>query len=197
MVQAQTLSAPVFGKRSHAADDPKELLWLKEIHNKIWNQERLRPVLFREVEATQADYAALQERLKELHSDRDSPGYNGNKNKIDVLRVKLDFLRSHTSAKTPSASASSSRHPDPNDNEGSEMYSYSSRYKSGKGKRPGFFSLSAKGDRSKNRRTDGKSDLILLASELIKKYPQGSGGSEIVGGQPGLGEFLVSMSHRI
>jgi hypothetical protein len=34
-------------------------------------------------------------------------------------------------------------------------------------------------------------------SELIKKRPQNSGGSVIVSGQPGTGEFLVSLSHRI
>ena len=34
-------------------------------------------------------------------------------------------------------------------------------------------------------------------SELIKNEPQDSGGSVIVSGQPGTGEFLVSLSHRI
>jgi len=34
-------------------------------------------------------------------------------------------------------------------------------------------------------------------SELIKSKSQDSGGSVIVNGQPGTGEFLVSLSHRI
>ena len=95
MVHVQNLSAPVLGKRYRAADDPKLTnlsSWLEVIHSKLWNREDLRPQLFRKVEVTQAHYAALQKRLKELHSDRDSPDYNGTK--PDVLSVKLDFLRS-------------------------------------------------------------------------------------------------------
>jgi hypothetical protein len=34
-------------------------------------------------------------------------------------------------------------------------------------------------------------------SDLIKKNPQSSGGSVIISGQPGIGEFLVSLSHRV
>jgi len=71
-----------------------DLPWLEDVHSKIWNREDLRPQLFRKVEVTQADYAALQKCLKELHSDRDSPDYDGTK--PDVLSVKLDFLRSLT-----------------------------------------------------------------------------------------------------
>jgi hypothetical protein len=33
--------------------------------------------------------------------------------------------------------------------------------------------------------------------ELIKKEPQNGAGSVVVSGQPGMGGFLVSMSHRI
>jgi hypothetical protein len=73
------LSAPVLGKRSRAADDAEltDLPWLRELHSKIWNRKDLIPQLFRTVEVTQAHYAALQKRLKDLHSDRDSPDYNG------------------------------------------------------------------------------------------------------------------------
>jgi hypothetical protein len=79
--KTQTLSAPVLGKRSRATDDPKltDLPWLEEVHSKIWNRKDLRPQLFRNVDVTQAHYAALQKRLKELHSDRDSPDYDGTK----------------------------------------------------------------------------------------------------------------------
>jgi hypothetical protein len=94
VVQAQTLLAPVLGKRSHAADDTElsDLAWLREPHSKIWYQKDRRPQLFRTVEVTQAHYAALQERPKERYPDRDSPDYYGNK--PDVLSAKLDFLRS-------------------------------------------------------------------------------------------------------
>jgi len=104
-------SAPVLGKRSRAADDPMTNLylpWLEEVHSKIWNHKDLKPTLFRKVEVTQAHYAALQERLKELHSDRDSPDYDGTK--PDVLSVKPDFLRSLTPAEVLSP-----RHPSGND----------------------------------------------------------------------------------
>jgi hypothetical protein len=106
----KTLSAPVLGKRSRAADDPElaDLPWLEEVHSKIWNRKDLRPQLFRKVEVTQAHYAALQKRLKELHSDRDSPDYDGTKS--DVLSVKLDFLRSLAPAEDLSP-----RHPNDND----------------------------------------------------------------------------------
>ena len=77
-----------------------------EIHSKIWGRKDLIPQLFRTVEVTQAHYTALQKRLKVLHSDRDSPDYDGSK--PDVLRVKLDFLRSLTPAEALS-------HPDDND----------------------------------------------------------------------------------
>ena len=90
---AHTFSAPVLGKRSHAADDLGPP-WLMELHSKIWNHEEFRPQLFRKVKVTRGDYAALQNRLKELHSDRDSLDYSVDK--TGVLDVKLKFLRSLT-----------------------------------------------------------------------------------------------------
>jgi len=36
-----------------------------------------------------------------------------------------------------------------------------------------------------------------VISELINKQPQNSAGSVMVSGQPGTGEFLVSLSHKI
>jgi hypothetical protein len=105
---SSTLSASVLGKRSHAADDQKltDFPWLEELHSKIWERKDLTPTLFREVEVTQAHYAELQERLKELHPDRDSPNYNGAK--LNVQNVKLDFLLSLTPGLLP-------RHPDGSD----------------------------------------------------------------------------------
>ena len=80
----------VLGKRSRAADKPMlaELSWLTEVHKKIWDQEILRPELFRRVEITQAGYTALQKLLKTRHSDRDEPDYDDN----EVLSVKLGFF---------------------------------------------------------------------------------------------------------
>ena len=186
MFNAQTLSAQVLGKRSRAADEPNlsDLPWLKEIHSKLWNRDDLRPELFRTVEVTQAHYTALQDRLKKLHSDRDSPGYNGIKS--DVLRVKLDFLRSFTPiSPVPEAS---DKDDDP---EIGSLFPYTLK----------FLDLST----LKLKESAGQRfPLPLLLrqeyediSELIKTLPQNSGGSVIVSGQPGIGEFLVSLSHRI
>jgi len=108
------LSAPVLGKRSHDADsESDDLPWLREVHSRIWNREDLRPQLFRDVSVTQSHYDALQESLKGVHPDRDSPGYDGSK--FDVQRVKLDILQFFTPAET-----SSPRLPDDNHDRGDE-----------------------------------------------------------------------------
>jgi hypothetical protein len=197
-----TSSAPVLGKRSRAADDPKltDLPWLKEVHKKIWNQEDLRPELFRKVEVTQAVYTAMQERLKELHSDRDEPNYNGSK--PDVLRVKLDFLRSLNRVE-----ALPSKHPDDDDNRVDDDDYSEARNEDDVVLQSlfpyilEFLDLSTLGFKVTRRLP-----LPLLLrqeykhiSELIEKEPEGSGGSVIVSGQPGTGEFLVSLSpsHRV
>jgi hypothetical protein len=120
---------------------------------------------------TQADYAALQ---KQLDSDRDSPDYNGTES--DVSSVKLNFLLSLAPAE-----ASSQQHPDDSD------------------------------DRVDNDDDASNEDDVVLKSlfpyildfsdlsilGLKEAEPQNSGGSVLVSGQPGIGEFLVSLSHRI
>ena len=119
-MRPKTFSAPNLGKRPRAADHPEliDLPWLEEFHSKIWNRKDLRPQLFRNVKVTYAHYVALQERLKELHSDRDSPDYDGTK--PDVLSVKLDFLRSFTPAEalSPRHSDDNNGRVDDNDNDG-------------------------------------------------------------------------------
>jgi hypothetical protein len=174
VVQTQTLSAPVLGKRSRAADDPKltDLPWLEEVHSKIWNRKDLRPQLFRNVEVTQAHYAALQKRLKELHSDRDSPDYDGAK--PDVLSVKLDFLRSLTPAE---AFATTSHH----DMSTTTMI-----------RRQATRTIL-----KLNHSSHPFSAFESVNFSAQEERAENSGGSVIVSGQPGTGEFLVSLSHRI
>jgi hypothetical protein len=59
MVQAQTLSAPVLGKRSRSPDpDITDFPWLKEVREKIWSQKDRRREIFRKVNVAQADYIA-------------------------------------------------------------------------------------------------------------------------------------------
>jgi hypothetical protein len=193
------LSATVLGKRYRVADN--DLPWLKELHEKIWNQKGRRPEIFRKVKVTQADYAALQ---KQLDSDRDSPDYNGTES--DVSSVKLNFLLSLAPAE-----ASSQQHPDDSDdrvdddddddddsdasNEDDVVLKSLFPYILD------FLDLSTLGLKET---VPTRFPLPLLIreeykeiSQLIKDEPQNSGGSVVVSGQPGIGEFLVSLSHRI
>ena len=143
---------------------------------------------------TRADYDALQNRLKEKYSDRDSPDYDGNK--PDVLRVKLNFLLSLTQAE-----ALSPRDPDDNgDPEAREEDDtvLDSLFPS----LLSFLDLSTLNLKEKKpprlplplllrKEYEDISDLLI-----IKTYPQNNGGSVIVSGQPGTGEFVVSLSHK-
>ena len=186
VVQALTLSAPVF-RNLELADLP----WLKEVHKKIWNQKGLRPELFRKVEATQADYTALQKRLKEFHPDRDSPDYDSNKR--DVLSIKLDFLRSLTPAEalSPRLFDDIDDRVDDHDPEIKPLL-------------PSLLSFLDLSTLELKEKVPERLPLPLLLreeykdiSELIKNEPQNNGGSVIISGQPGTGECLVSLSHTI
>ena len=64
--------------------------WLSDLHSKIWGRRELWSELVREIEITADHYAALQERLTERYSTRDSSNYMGG----IVQAIKLDFLRS-------------------------------------------------------------------------------------------------------
>jgi hypothetical protein len=155
--------------------------------------------LFREVEITRAHYAELQERLKELHPDRDSPNYDGTK--LDVLNVKLDFLRSLTPGLSPRQSDGNDDRVD--DDDGSEA---------GNGDDPEIKSLFPSSLsfldilalKLKNNVPGLLLPLPLLyrqdykdVPEIIEGRPQTSGGSVIVSGQPGTGESFVFPSHMI
>ncbi|KAN0103607.1 hypothetical protein V8E52_011816, partial [Russula decolorans] len=163
-------------------DRQSDLPWLEEVHSKIWNREDLRRELFPNVTVTRADFTALQNRLKVLHSDRDSLNYDGNR--PDILSVKLEFLRS-----LPSAEALSPRDADDNgDPEASNeddlesLFPFTLR----------FLNLSTLA--LKNKVTN-RLPLPLLRrqeyehiSELIRNKYQNNGGSVIVSGQPGTGK---------
>jgi len=182
--------------RLHLANDP-DSSWLEEVRSKIWNKKELEPELFRKVKVTQAHYTELQRRLKEQHSDRDLPEYDGGKH--NVQSVKLDFLRSITPL--------SSQHPDNNEDrvddgddpetsneDGSDINSFFPSTLS-------FLDLSTLGLKP-NVRDRLPLPLFLRQeydhiSALIKKGPRNTNGSVIVSGQPGTGEVLVSLSYRI
>jgi hypothetical protein len=219
-------SAPFLVKRSHPADEPKHthLAWLNELHEKVWNQQSRRPELFREVIVTAADYAALQKRLTELHPDRDKQDYDGDNS--DVLSDKLTFLRSRSSAKgslkllqqrlrqllqqrrekpcqqnPPSlAEPLSSQHDNPNDDDDASDEDDTAM----KSLFPYLLTFMDLSPLALETKDPGPFTSPLLCrdeyeciSELIRKKPKNNKGSVVVSGQPGLGEFLVSLSHRI
>ena len=184
-----------------------DLQWLKELHSKIWNQEEIRPQLFRDVLVTQSHYDALQESLKELHPDRDSPRYDGKKS--DVQRAKLDILQLFTPAETLSPPLPDDNHDRGDDEDGDgdgdgddedeDVRELQSLF-------PSSLRLLDLSPLGLKQKLTHRFPLPLylrqeykLLSELIEKQPQNSGGSVIVSGQPGTGEFLVSLrpSHKI
>ena len=166
------------------------LPWLAELHTEIWSCKELKRQLFRKVKVTQADYTALQERLNELHLDRDSPNYDGTSD--DVLNAKLEFLRSLPQL-------------DYDDDEDLELSDNVGDSEASNDDDPGFKSLFPFTIRFLDLSTlklkatvPHRLPLPLLVrqeykyiSELIKKE-QKNATSMIVSGQPGIGEFLVS-----
>ena len=188
--------------------------WLEAVHSKIWGRNGLEPELFRTAEVTQAHYDELQRRLKEQHPDRDSPKYDGRKH--DVRSVKLDVLRSTLPANSP-------RYPDNNEDrvdddddapEASDDDEYGMDVDEPEASNDGgsttdtifpftlrFLDLSPLGLKA---RISHRLPLPLLlrqeyghVSGLIEDEPVNGHGSVIISGQPGTGEVLVSLSHRI
>jgi hypothetical protein len=179
------------------------LPWLVELHSKIWHRVDRKPELFREVLVTQAHYDELQRRLNEQHSDRSSRGYNG---RHIVQRVKLDVLgmdfpaNSPQRPNAPEASGNDESRmdvdePAPNNDGGSTTTDTIFPFTLN------FLDLS-----SLELTTDGSNrlpPLLLLRQEyqdisvLINNGHVDGYNSWIISGQPGTGEALVSVSHRI
>ena len=178
------------------ARDPNSS-WLEEVRSKIWNKKELEPKLFRKVKVTQAHYAELQKRLKERHQDRDLPEYDAKKH--NVQSVKLEFLRSITPLSSPHPDNNEDRVDDDDDPEasnedGSEFNSFFPFTLS-------FLDLSTLDLREE---VPDRLPLPLFLreeydhiSKLLEKEPRNSCGSTIISGQPGTGEVLVSLSHKI
>ena len=170
---------------------------MKEVRSKIWNEERLVPQLFRRVEVTLAHYTELQRRLNEQYSDRDSPEYDGRKH--NVRDVKLDLLRS--------IPPSSPQHPDNNEDQAGHGDGPEANYEDDldiKSHFPFTFNFLDLSTLDLKEEVLDRLPLPLFLrqdyddiSALIEKEPQGRKGSVIVTGQPGTGEVLVFLSHRI
>jgi hypothetical protein len=154
------------------------------------------------VRVTHAHYVALQERLEAVNSNRDSKDYNGTD--YDILSVKLEFLRSLPPAP---AEASSQPHPDDSDNgvdNGDGPESSNDDDAVLESLFPSileFLDLSSLGLKE-TMSTRFPLPLLIreeyrVISGLVKNEPRNMSGSVVVSGQPGTGEFLVSVSHRI
>ena len=200
-----------------------ESSWLEEVRSKIWHKNELELDLFRKVEVTQAHYVELQKHLKVQHPDRDLPEYNGRKH--NVQSVKLDVLAKAFSLRHPDnnenrADFDIDPEAPPSNEDGSEMDSDESEMESdvddleasnedGSGSAGdslfpftlSFLDFSTLGLKES---MPNRFPLPLLIrqeydhiSTLIKTLPQNSHGSVIISGQPGTGEVLVSLSHRI
>jgi hypothetical protein len=190
--------------------DTSSFSWLKEVHSKIWDRNDLEPQLFRTVEVTQEHYDELQRRLTEKHPDRDSPTYDGRRH--NVQSIKLDILR-------PDFLGNSARRPDDNEDRGDdddaseasdddESVDESVASSHGGSTIDTIFPCALRFlDLSTLGLTEDVSERFPLPlfyrreyddiSTLIENGPVNRRGSVIISGQPGTGEVLVSLSHRI
>jgi hypothetical protein len=165
--------------------------WLEEVRSKVWNTKELEPELFRKVEVTQAHYAELQKRLNGQYSDRNLPEYEGKYH--NVLSVKLDVLRLIL-PENEDTSEFGVDGPGPEArNEGgsgiNSLFPFTLK----------FLDLTTLA--LKNVPPRLPSPLFLRQdyndiSVLIWDKPEDTQ-SVIISGQSGMGEVLVSLSHRI
>ena len=168
-----------------------DYLWLEEFHSKIWGRKELEGELFREVKVTQAHYIELQARLNQQYPDRNLPEYDGSTH--DVRSVKLDVLRS-MSLPNNNEGASQMDVEDPDASNGDDsgtnwLFPCTLR----------FLDLTIL--RLENVPPRLPSPLFLRReyhdiSRLIWNQPENKD-SVVVSGQPGTGEVLISLPHRI
>jgi hypothetical protein len=181
------------------------------MHSRIWNRKALERDLFRKVEVTRAHYDELERRLNDQHPYRNLPDYNGAEN--DVQSIKLDVLRSTFPEKLRHPDSNEDRvddddDPEASDEGGPEMDVDDPEAIDEDGspiKTIPSFTLNFLDLSSLNLKEEPPKGLplsMLLRKEynhisaLIEKRPRNGHGSVVVSGQPGTGEFLVSLTHR-
>jgi hypothetical protein len=165
--------------------------WLREFHSKLWGRKDLERNLFRKVKVTEEHFTSLQGHLKLQHPDRDSPEYDGSPH--DVLSVKLGVLQVASSLdNNEDASEMDVDSPEAsNEDDSGPKWSFPITFR--------FLDLTSLSLKKVPPRLP--SPLFLRReyddiSALIWAKPENSR-SVIVSGQPGTGEILVSLSHRI
>jgi len=184
--------------------------WLKEFHSKMWNKKNLEKELFRTVKVTRVHFDELQRRLNDRNPDRNDPEYDASEH--NILSDKLDFLRS-----IAEDGALPPLHPDDNevrvgddddpearnenedpeacdegDSEINSFFPFTLTYLD-------FSILELNADLELERFPPA----LLVRQEynhisnLINERQKNGAGSVIFSGQPGTGEVLVSLFHRI
>jgi hypothetical protein len=163
-------------------DKEDHLPWLRELRSRIWGGHKT--TLIRTVTVTEADYDALQKRLNGLHDDK------------SIELAKLNFLQSlSTTLAPPNLDDEGSEEEVENDDLGEtdihKLFPSVFRY----------LDLTSLG--LENEVTSRFPVPMLYRQEyedmtnLIDSGSRRSRGSVIVTGQPGTGEFLVSLFHII
>ncbi len=174
----------------------------------MWNRKDLKEQLFRTVEVTRAHYDKLQRRLNDRNPDRDSPEYDATKH--DVLSDKLDFLRliaedgalpqlrpNNNEVQVGDDDDPEARNenedPEASDEDNSEINSFfpfTLSYLD-------FSTLKLKANLERFHPALLLRQEYNHISKLINEGPKNGTGSVIFSGQPGTGEVLVSLFHRI
>jgi hypothetical protein len=161
-----------------------DLLWLQELHERIWNRADLKPELFYSVEVTRTHYDALQASLKRKYPNRDLPTYNGSRN---VLNSKLEILKSTTPADVgDGSSVDSEANEEDLDSEVNRCFPFKFNYLDMSSLKLKYIPLRFPLPLYIREEYNHISGLIRNSSESV-----------VVSGQPGTGEDLVSMSCRI
>jgi hypothetical protein len=151
--------------------------WLEELHSKIWGGAKT--TLIRTVKVTEEDYKLLKRNL------------NGLRDRRDVKLAKLEILKSLSTMTAPS------NLQDEVENDDSEATDNHNLF-------PSVFTYLDLASLELKEKVTSRFPLPLLVrqdykdmTKLIDDEPRDSEGSVIVSGQPGTGEFLVSLFHRI
>ena len=205
---------------------PLDLPWLEEIHSKIWSRNDLERDLFRKVEVTQAHYAELQKRLNSQHLARDLPKCDGGQLnvrsvKLDFLRSITPLLPRHGNNEDlvddddgPEASNEDSPEVgigelETSSEDGSEMDVDELETSNEDGSASdsffpfalSFLDLSPLGLKESVPKCFSLPLFIRQEydhiSALIETRPRNGQGSVVITGQPGTGEALVSLYHRV
>ena len=173
------------------------------LHSKIWGLVKLKPTLFRKAVVTREHYDILQNILNQKYPDRNTKEYDGGDHDVtsDKLYVLEEIALAEPDLDGPEAISGDDGLEASKDDDGQEAnngddseintsFPFTLRY----------LNLSSLGLESMPDRFPlplYRCEEYHHISWLIKKHPETGNNSFIVSGQPGTGEVLVSLSHKI